>query len=199
MAGQRYLVEGYSFPTKEEAERAARELGKIQVLNQKLDPDQLSAIKALYVRAVDGKAFETEMGLNYLRTLQMHLVNEGAMELDEKPLPVNYCKGTLEDELLKVKEEYEVLLEDEKAKALQEVTRAKKDVNRARKVQKNMLIAIVVLGIMVGGMFVISMTGKNPNILNYRNAVIDEYSQWEEELSAREARIREKEAELGLE
>ncbi|MCR5655267.1 MAG: hypothetical protein K6G07_06480 [Lachnospiraceae bacterium] len=198
MASQRYLVEGYSFPTKEEADRAAKELSKIQVLNQKIDPDQLSAIKALYVRAVDGKAFETEMGLNYLRSLQMHLVNEGAMAIDEKPLPINYCRGTMEDELIKVKEEYEVLMQDETDKAQAEVQKAKRELRASKKVQKNMTIAIIILIIMVAGMFGISFTGKNANILNYRNAIIEEYSEWEQELSEREAKIRQKEAELNM-
>jgi hypothetical protein len=45
-------------------------------------------------------------------------------------------------------------------------------------------------------MFVISMTGSSPTILNYEKAVQNRYAEWEKELSDRESVIREKEKEL---
>jgi hypothetical protein len=45
-------------------------------------------------------------------------------------------------------------------------------------------------------MFYISFTSSNPNVLNYERAVQNKYSQWEQELSDREAVIRDKEKEL---
>ena len=47
-------------------------------------------------------------------------------------------------------------------------------------------------------MFVISLTGRAPTILNYRSKVQNEYSEWEEELKAREDLIQEREHELGI-
>ena len=42
------------------------------------------------------------------------------------------------------------------------------------------------------------MTGNNPNILNYQNAVLNKYASWEQELMEREQAVREKEQELGI-
>ena len=42
------------------------------------------------------------------------------------------------------------------------------------------------------------LCGENANIINYRNAIVNEYSTWEEELSQREHAVREKERELGI-
>ena len=43
-----------------------------------------------------------------------------------------------------------------------------------------------------------AMSGNNANILNYRNAIVDEYASWEQELTEREKAVREKEQELGI-
>ena len=50
--------------------------------------------------------------------------------------------------------------------------------------------------ILVIGMFLITMFGENTNIINYRYKIENEYSVWQQELEAREAVIREKEAQL---
>ncbi len=48
-------------------------------------------------------------------------------------------------------------------------------------------------------MFFIASTGKNPNILNYENAIINKYAEWEEELRERENRVIQYENEYGIE
>ena len=57
----------------------------------------------------------------------------------------------------------------------------------------------VILAILVIAMFVIANTGNNPNILNYENAVINKYAEWEQELRERENRIVHYENEYGIE
>lgn len=46
-------------------------------------------------------------------------------------------------------------------------------------------------------MFAIASGSDNPNIINYRNAIVNEYASWEQELTEREKAVRRKEAELG--
>lgn len=48
-------------------------------------------------------------------------------------------------------------------------------------------------------MFVITLQSDNPNILNYRQAITNEYASWEQELTERENKVREKEQKLGME
>ena len=45
-------------------------------------------------------------------------------------------------------------------------------------------------------MFVIAYTGNNANVLNYKTAIINEYSGWEEDLDARERELKIRESEL---
>ena len=46
-------------------------------------------------------------------------------------------------------------------------------------------------------MCAIASGSDNPNIINYRNAIVNEYASWEQELTEREKAVRRKEAELG--
>ena len=46
-------------------------------------------------------------------------------------------------------------------------------------------------------MFAIASGSDNPNIINYRNVIVNEYVSWEQELTEREKAVRRKEAELG--
>ncbi len=49
--------------------------------------------------------------------------------------------------------------------------------------------------LLVIAMFAITLTGKNPNILNYERALTDQYNlSWEQELTEREAAVRGKRA-----
>ena len=45
-------------------------------------------------------------------------------------------------------------------------------------------------------MFLITLKSDNPNILNYKQVLTNQYASWEQNLTERENRIREKEQEL---
>jgi hypothetical protein len=45
-------------------------------------------------------------------------------------------------------------------------------------------------------MFAIAMSSDSPTVLNYENELTDKYSAWEEELTEREAAVKEKERAL---
>lgn len=58
------------------------------------------------------------------------------------------------------------------------------------------VILNILLGIAVIAMFMITLNSDNPNVLNYEKALTNRYAAWEQELTEREAKIREKEMEL---
>ena len=53
------------------------------------------------------------------------------------------------------------------------------------------LLLNLILAISVVFMFIISATSSHPNILNYEEELINRYSSWEQELTQREAALRE--------
>ena len=56
----------------------------------------------------------------------------------------------------------------------------------------------VILVLLVMGMFMITLYSDNPNILNYKTQIVNEYASWEQELRAREREVSGRERELGI-
>jgi len=54
----------------------------------------------------------------------------------------------------------------------------------------------VVLSACVIGMFVIALTTKQTDLIDYENKILDKYSSWEQELSQWEKELSEREANL---
>ncbi len=52
------------------------------------------------------------------------------------------------------------------------------------------------MALLVAAMFYITLNSSQPNILNYKNAIINEYAGWEEELKQKDLELREKERAL---
>lgn len=193
-----YLVEGYVFYSQKEAKRAAAELKKIQSLDEKLDVDQISSVKTLYCRAVDQKVFETEIGMTYLRNLQSHLIANGALTTDQKPLPVEYSKYQQESALASLKEEYEVVIQEKSNRYHKSLEEQHQIIKELKQRARYYLIACGILVVALIAMFIIANTGNHPNVINYKHNLENTYAEWEEQLNDREKLIRQKEAELQI-
>ena len=87
--------------------------------------------------------------------------------------------------------------EEEKPTARERII-PKKKIDTARSALRTSVLINIALAILVGVMFFIAITSDNPNIINYRNAVLDEYASWEQELTTREKEVRKKEIELRI-
>ena len=74
----------------------------------------------------------------------------------------------------------------------------KKKVDPQVKKLRYSILGNVILVCLVIILFAIALTGENANAINYRNAIVNEYSEWEQELTERENTVREKERELGI-
>lgn len=191
-----FIVEGYQFFTQEEAKKAAQELAKIKILDEKLDETNTDMVLSLYKKAREQQTFETEIGLAYLRNLQIYLIGEKVISPEELPLPVYYSKHNWEKESVRIKEEYRAEEEEISKKAEEQVNKAKEAARKAKDKSRFYVVTICVLIFMVIGMFLITLTGNNENILNYKTVITNRYAEWEQELTEREAAIREKEAKL---
>lgn len=193
-----FLVEGYRFYSKDEAEKASRELAKIKVLDEKLDTEDYEAVKAIYIKAVSQQVFETQIGFDYLRNIQRYLISKRVLTPEENPLPIYYSKMMQEEEVLHIKEEYQAFEKELREETQNQIYREKELADKARSKCRTFVILTGLLAVMVAGMFLITLTGKNENILNYKNVIINRYAEWEQELTQREAAIRQKEAELDI-
>lgn len=175
-----YCVGGYRFGSPEDAKLAELELKKTLYFEEKLNGRSTRNILSVYDKIIDEKVFSTPVGWEYLRKLQQKLRMEGVPEESIRPVPMYVVFAH------KQEPEHSVLNR----------IRPSKKVNKDKQNLRISVMINVFLAVLVIAMFVITMSGDNPNVLNYKNAVTNQYAAWEQELTEREQKLREKEAEL---
>ena len=176
-------VDGYRFSCDEDVKMAREELKKINLISEKLNANNPQATLLVYNKCIQSNLFTTPVGIDYLKSLQSYLRKCDAVNQEEIldiPIRISYIDA-LE---LKANNRYKNL--------------EKEDTRDFRTGFKLSVFFNIVLIVMVIAMFVIALTADNPNIINYKNAIVNEYSAWEQDLTERENIIREKESELNL-
>ena len=179
-----YIVQEFLFDNQQEAQLALEEERKIQYLENKMDYSDPSSVYSIYQKMIENSVFKTIVGYKYLLQLKSFLSKECS---DEEISKLQYIKVVTnrKDNFL--------------ANVNQEENRKKVQAQK-KQLQKENYKLKVVIGVLFGlivAMFAITFTSKNPNMLNYRQAITNEYSTWEQELTEREKVIREKERQLG--
>ena len=184
---------GIAFTDIKQAKLAQIEQKRIEILDEKLNYNDIEAVANVYKKARDNRTFQTPVGITYMLRLYDWLIKNQYEGVDkmyvimdqeaEKAQPDDLEKGLLSerDELWKSR------LENQKKK--EQAVSAKLRVS---------VFVNVVLVLLVIVLFVISQTGNNPTVLNYKTKIINQYTAWEQELEEREAIIEEKEAQLGI-
>ncbi len=181
-----YQVDGYLFISKEDRDLALEEKQKIDYFEEKTKGKNKTMLLNLYDSILDQKLFKTPVGLEYLRKLREELIADGYEESQIRPIPLyrNYSYKTGE----------EIDVSYVKLRVKPSDRREKKAGYLQISVCFNLLLTLLVIT-----MFVITMKSDNPNILNYKKQILNEYASWEQELTERENRVREKEQELSME
>ncbi len=180
-----YQVDGYLFVSKEDRDLALEEKQKIDYFEEKTKGKNKTMMLNLYDSILDQKLFKTPVGFEYLRKLREELITDGYEESQIRPIPLyrNYSYKTGEEiDVSYVKRRVKPSSRKEKKAGYLQIS-----------VCFNLLLTLLVIM-----MFVITMKSDNPNILNYKNQILNEYASWEQELTERENRVREKERELSM-
>lgn len=183
---QVYVVEGFSFTSEKEAEQAKKEREGIRYIKEKTNMSNPDMVLQIYNKMVREKMFVTAVGYAYLFDLQEYLRTNPQIN-DEDILPIGIVHPTIQESLKEEKQKHQLQMQEMKKKA------AKKPASDAEIQNKYKLSLIVnlILAISVVFMFVISATSRHPTILNYEEELINRYSAWEQELTEREAALRE--------
>ena len=173
------VVEDFMFSSLEEANVAKLEKEKIEKLNEKLKNADNDILFKVYNKSIEKNTFRTPVGLGFMKDIKKKLEGDPNYSSNVLPIPVAVTSD-------KAKEE-------EKTSDLKMYReQSKKNSN----LFKWSLFINAVLIIIIIALFVISATSKNPNIINYENALIDKYSSWEQELTERENAVKAKESAL---
>lgn len=179
-----WSVGGFQFSTERDMELAKEEQSKIAFMEKRMHYDQPESVLYIYNKAIENGIFQTPVGLQYMQKLYDFLTEHGLSERAESiPLRQVYS--------------YDPRAEIKPRMAKKRVQPSKYKELRS-KLRKSVILNILLVAVVIA-MFIITLTGKNPNILNYEKKLTDKYAGWEQELTEREAVIREKERELRIE
>lgn len=178
-------VKDFLFSNTQDVLKAQEELEKIQKLEPKIGQADIELLYKLYNKSIEKRTFQTPVGHEFLLKVKKILDTNPNTPGEVVPIPLY----TTFD--LTIRREQEAI-----QKRQQFMVKKKEDASK--KLKWSILINMI-LALMVIAMFAIAYTGSNPNILNYENALINKYAEWEEELRERENRIVYYENEYGIE
>ena len=182
---KKYMVGGYEFNTKEDAQLAKDELNAIKDVSAKTNTKDPKQVHNLYNKIIERKLFSTQIGMNYLKQLQTFLYKSSEIPNDKiQPIPIN---ADTQEALDKRKEQIEFKSELRNLS----IQVAKYRNNFIRAMVLNIILVIVIIA-----MFVILKTSSNPNILNYEVTIQNRYAQWQQELQSEEESLKAREQEL---
>lgn len=185
---QVYVVEGFAFTSESEAEQAKKEQDGIKYIKEKTNMSNPEIVLQIYNKMVREKMFVTSVGYAYLYDLQEYLRTNPQIN-DDDILPIEVIHPSLQESLKEEKQKHQAKLQEIKKKAAKKAEPA----SAVEKKYQLSLLVNLILAISVVCMFIISATSNHPTILNYEEELINRYSAWEQELTEREAALREAE------
>lgn len=193
-----YKVGNYEFETETQARTAQKELEGIQYIRSQTNMDDPDVVLQLYNSLILKEVFVTPVGFDFLRQLQEYL-NTIPYIKNEDILPIPIYRPEL------VEEDDPDRERELKEKAARRRRKKEKEFRTAQK-KKNRdyhgayLVSTffaVVFAMVIAGMFLINyLSDDNVTILNYENAIIDKYEDWQASLDQREKNLDERESEI---
>ena len=188
LSNQGRYAEGFTFYTDKDAQLAELETKKVQYLESKMDYSRPETVLRIYDKAIHDRVFKTPVGFIYLKRMQDYLKAQESISDDQiAPIPLYQSFGT------EVREGQNPARTRVQPTAKKEA-KEKKTSGLAVSVALNLILSAAIIA-----MFAITLNAEQPNILNYEKVITNRYASWEEDLTAREQVIREKERELKIE
>ena len=176
-------VNGYCFGSLQDAKEARNESQTIAYFKEKTRGRTAGNLLALYDKLLDEKVFKTPVGWEYLKQLQEEILKSDISPDQVRPITL-YTGFT-----------YRVQEAAQKAAMRQAEAIAQRKEKKDYRFRVSLCVNFL-LAVLVAGMFLITLKSDNPNILNYKQVLTNQYASWEQNLTERENRIREKEQEL---
>ena len=175
-----FIVDNIVFYDRNLAMQAEKEWKKVKLWQEKLDEKNMANVAVMYQQAVEGNFFQTPVGMAYLLKLRQLLRENGYEDLTAEK-QINCLLQSIQE-----KQDDPV---EEKLQKRDAIWKSRLDMQQEKEAELQQRCKKLKC---------ISLTGKNPTIINYRSKIVNQYASWEQELKEREAVVREKEAQLGI-
>ena len=190
-----YEAVGFAFPDEKMMEKALKEAEGIRYVKNSAELTDPQVVFNVYRQMVNQRLFETPVGYSFLYELQENLWTNPAISNDTiPPIPVAaVSKDAPAAQRARAEQPQSVprIRTEVKTKIVHKTE--VKNVDYKIKFKACMSVCAVLLLIVIG-MFAVTATSGNINIVNYENALIEKYEHWETQLNEREEKLREREA-----
>lgn len=190
MLKERRVVEGFVFDNDEEYQMALKDAEMFEILWGKIKNSNGKMAIELYESLLVSDKIKTVVGMYNIKLLQNYLIKNGYVSENEITPIVGFIgkKVSTTDAVKSYEYAYKMkYLVDQK-------------VNDKLEKYKSMVgtlkVVVLILSVVVAIMFVVQANGGTANYASAKEAVIDEYSEWEENLNDREKEVKEREEEL---
>ncbi len=189
---QDFVIDGYSFSSRAEYERAQKEKETILYLSAHTNLSDMKAVYRIYKQAVEKQSFRTVFGLKYMENLRQRLLGSEFITEDLlEPVPVIRVPG---------RDDKKAGLSEEGSRQIQKY-KEEAEKAKAGRILKNLLIVMLLL--IIGVMLFVTYQSQYSVFTyftdykeNMRNELINEYEGWTNELEAKEAELEERERAL---
>ena len=177
------MVGGFVFETQEAAQKARDELRGIEVVRNKTNMRSPETVLEVYNKLIDKRLCKTQVGYSYLHDLQKYLQNANNIPKESiREIPIEPIRRRIVKEFENTEE-----------------AKRRETINEYRDKYRASLFFNLIFGIAVMVVLYLATTGDSTNIINYENKIIDKYESWEQELTEREAAVKEYEEQYGIE
>lgn len=185
--GQRYILDGYLFASRQDYEQAKREAESIAFIRSELDVSKEEELYKTYRKLAAKAEYHTPVGIGFLRELQRHLARREETRKGLPLIPVP-ASGSMPET-----DESAGDLEQQMGNRLTE-KRIRKELEAAyRGRYRNLWIVSGFLLALVLALFVVTWKDKTIDVEAERERILDEYAGWKEELDQQEADLQRRE------
>lgn len=189
-----YVVSGIVFSNEVEYKSALRDEKNIEAISAKIDLSDPNIVLKIFNALITKKTFKTAVGFSFLKQLRDILImNEQTAGLD---IPVlDYRDYVAKDE------EKKTAKENNKNLFVTDSNRIRKNTKESLNEQKikdtNFILkcTVVIMAICIVVMFIFTLKSDTLTYNRAKDEVIDEYEEWNQELTEREKAIEMKENE----
>lgn len=175
------IVSGYSFSNVPEYKEAKQEAETIEYIKANTNLNDINKVIKLYQKLNEKHTLKTIVGYGFLKQLQDEILKSGTITQENMQ-----CISVISDKALTSKELATSMLQNTEHK-FQKLA----DDYRIR--HRNARIINIFLAMIIIVMIIITIVSDKTAYKNYQVDVLNQYATWEEDLSAKEKALEERE------
>lgn len=189
----KYVIDGYSFPGRNDYEKALKEKEAISYIAANTNMADMKAVLKIYNKSVEKQSFQTAVGLEFVNNMRKTLISSGIVSKDTlMDIPVPRISGS---------RQATASADGSTSDARADKYKLAYENALAGRTIRNIVIAFLTLIIIA--MLVITFNSKY-SVFTYftdykadmENELIDKYESWKDELDKREKELDKREKAL---